>query len=460
MSEEPAAEPRRVFGLATASFVVIASMIGTGVLTTSGYTVRACGSNQWMLLLWIIGGLVAICGALSVAELSTAMPRTGGDYVFLLEAYGPLPAFLSGWVSFLIGFGGPIALSASASARYLLDPWPIAPEVLPIAQRGLATCEILLLAVVHCLGQHSSRRAQAGTTLTKLAVLITLACFGLAAGFGRWRNLFDAPTVTPEIVGGSLFSLVYIAYAYTGWNGAGYIAGEVERPRILVPRAILIGTCGVMALYLALNTFYALALTPTEIESHVIKEPGKPDDTSGIVQIASLAARQLFGGRVSTVVSFALGLTLVASVSAYVLTGPRVALAMAQAGQFPAFAGRTSPKGAPVAATILQVGWAVVLLWCGPFQSVLEYASVGLAMISLLTIGALFVLRRTRPNLERPFRVPFYPVIPGLYMAATALLCGAAMWQKPLEAGMALATIAVGVPAFWIWQTLKRRASA
>ena len=233
----PAEGPR--FGLATATFVVVSSMIGTGVLTTSGFTVYFVGSNQLMLALWVVGGVLALCGALTLCELSAALPRSGGDYVFLSEAYGPLAAFLSGWVSFLIGFGGPIAASASAAANYL--------------------------------------------------------------------------------------------------------AGEVDRPQERMPRAILLGTGLVLALYLALNTAYALALSAADVRAIV----GGPENVNAIAPIAQIAADRLYGHRVADPLSVAIGLTLLASVSAYILTGPRVAYAMARAGQFPEVAGRLSARGTP-----------------------------------------------------------------------------------------------------------------
>jgi APA family basic amino acid/polyamine antiporter len=160
------------FGLATATFVVVSSMIGTGVLTTSGFTVYFVGSNQLMLMLWVLGGLFALCGALTMCELSAALPRSGGDYVFLSEAYGSLAAFLSGWVSFLIGFGGPIAASASGAAKYLLAPLRLDDARAAIAQPALASAAIIALGLVHCMGRGSTIRAQAGMTALKIGILV------------------------------------------------------------------------------------------------------------------------------------------------------------------------------------------------------------------------------------------------------------------------------------------------
>jgi APA family basic amino acid/polyamine antiporter len=444
--------PARRFGVFTATFVVISSMVGSGVLTTSGFTVYNVHSNGLMLGLWVVGGVVAICGALTIAELASAMPRSGGDYVFLLEAYGPLVAFLSGWVSFLIGFGGPIAVTASAASRYVTEPFQMEPAAEAITRQVLATAAIIVLAILHSSGAGASIRTQGVTTVVKLCVLTALAAAGLVAGWGRWSNLKDIPPVDLDLGVAMLFALVYISYAYTGWNGAGYIAGELARPRRQVPAAILLGTGLVVLLYLALNTFYALALSYEDVRS-LVEDGRERPEPSVVAPIASLAAERFFGNIVSRPLSLAVGATLLASLSAYILTGPRVVQAMAAAGQFPAIAAPVSRRtGAPVVATWLQVTWSLILLWSGSFESLLEYSSVGLALISMLTISTIFVLRWKRPELERPFRVPWYPVVPAVYLALTGLLTVAAFARKPVESSLALASILIGVPFYLLWR--------
>ena len=213
------------FGPATATFIVVSSMIGTGVLTTSGFTVAAVGSNQLMLILWVIGGLLAACGALTLCELAAALPESGGDYVFLREAYGPLAAFLSGWVSFFIGFGGPIAAAAAASAKYLLAPLRLETPVATGMELGLASAVIVGLGIVHCLGRQTTIRAQTGMTIVKLVILSGLAVAGLVAGQGGWTHVADRPPLSPGLVVAMGSALVYVSYAYTGCNAAAYVAG-------------------------------------------------------------------------------------------------------------------------------------------------------------------------------------------------------------------------------------------
>jgi basic amino acid/polyamine antiporter, APA family len=440
------------FGLATATFVVVSSMIGTGVLTTSGFTVYFVGSNQLMLMLWVLGGLFALCGALTMCELSAALPRSGGDYVFLSEAYGPLAAFLSGWVSFLIGFGGPIAASASGAAKYLLAPLRLDDARAAIAQPALASAAIIALGLVHCMGRGSTIRAQAGMTALKIGILVVLAVVGLAAGWGRWENLADRPPLTSSLIVSMASSLIYISYAYTGWNGASYLAGEMDRPQERMPRAILLGTGLVLALYLALNTAYALALSAADVRTIV----GGPENVNAIAPIAEIAANRLYGPRVAGPLSVAIGLTLMASVSAYILTGPRVAFAMARAGQFPEVAGRLSVRGAPAIATAMQIAWSLVLLWTASFERILLYSGVGLAIFSMLTVSAVYVLRRRRPDLPRPFRTPGYPLVPAIYLVGTGLLTAAVFYERPVISSISLLSIAAGVPVYYLGTSAAR----
>jgi APA family basic amino acid/polyamine antiporter len=438
-------------------------MVGTGVLTTSGYTVYFAGSNQWMLILWVVGGLVATCGALSLCELSAALPKSGGDYVYLSEAYGPLAGFLSGWVSFLIGFGGPIAVSASAASRYALAPLRLEGPTAALAQRGLATAAILAFAAVHISGRGRTIRVQGGITVVKLGILGLLAAAGLVAGRGHWANLDDRTPLTPGLLVTLASSFVYVSYAYTGWNAASYLAGEVKQPQKMLPRAILFGTGLVLGLYLALNIFYALALSAADVRG-IVESPANRmpagEKVNVVAPIAQLAAERLFGARVSNPLSVAIGLTLLASVSAYVLTGPRVAYAMALAGQFPSLAGRLSPRfETPAAATVLQVAWSLALLWSAKLDQIMVYSGVGLASFSMLTVGSVIVLRVRRPDLPRPFRTPGYPAVPALYLIGTALFIAAVFHDRRDEARYSLGSILAGVPVYYLWVAFRGRSS-
>ena len=219
------------FGLPTATFIVVAGMVGAGVLTTPGYTVARVGSNQWMLFLWILGGITAVCGALTIAELSAALPRTGGAYVYLYEAFGPLPAFLSGWVSFFIGFAGPSAASAFAFAKYTLAPFHTAGEQAVVGERALASAAMLIFAAIHVSGRRRTAHVQGWITALELIGLATFALSGLSIGWSNSANLFDRTPFDGKQAVILMSSMVYVYYAYTGWNSASYLAGESRDPR-------------------------------------------------------------------------------------------------------------------------------------------------------------------------------------------------------------------------------------
>lgn len=447
------------FGLSTATFVVVASMVGVGILTTSGLTVYHTQSNQLMLVLWVVGGVIAVCGALTLAELSAALPRNGGDYVFLYEAYGPVAAFLSGWVSFLIGFAAPSAVAAFAASKFLLAPFHVHPAIELFAQRGLATVSILVFAAVHLSGRRRTAHLQGWITTFTLGFLVLFTVMGLAVGWPHYANFNDRPPLSSSVVHEMVFSLVFVMYGYVGWNSASYLAGEVVNPQRLLPRAILLGTGAVVILYLGLNTVYGLALSASDIQ-RLVHDPSnvlaKPEEA--VEPIARLAAERLFGDRWSNGLSIVVGLTLLSTVSAYVLTGPRVIYAMAVSGQFPALAGRvTARAGTPLAATAMQVACSLLLLWTGTFEKIVVYASVGLAIFSMLSVSSIYVLRITRPDLPRPFRTPGYPVTPAVYIILTAVLSIASFRELPWESSLALLSILGGIPIYYVWQFLVRR---
>lgn len=442
-------ELRRVFGLSTATSVVIASMVGVGILTTSGYILKDTGS-PWMLLgLWALGGLLALCGALTVAELATAMPHAGGEYVYIREAYGRLWAFLYGWVCFVIGFSAPAAIASHAAASYLVSPWmENGSAVTTAATRGLAAFVIIALTAAHLRGQGLGSRVQNACTILKLVLLLMIVVGGVALRRGRFEH-FTADVPESDVPWGILgISLVYVMFSYGGWNAATYIAGEVREPSRLLPRSLLLGCGAVVVLYLLFNGLYVYALPVDEIRtmSYDRVEP-----------IAAVAAERLFGRWIAAPLSLSIGVGLLASVSAFVLIGPRVYYAMARDGLFPAAAGRLSPKtGVPSAAIVSQAVCTLVLVFSGTFKNILTYAGVGLSISSFFVVMAVFVLRVRRPRMERPFRTPGYPLVPLLFLACTVWMIAFAFRSQPLWSSISLASILGGIPVYYLWQAARK----
>jgi basic amino acid/polyamine antiporter, APA family len=444
------------FGLPTATFIVVAGMVGTGILSTSGFTVLDVGSNQWMLWLWVLGGITAISGALTLAELSAALPKTGGDYVYLYEAYGPLPAFLSGWVSFLIGFAVPSAASAFAFAKYTIAPLKLSGPRTVYLEQGLATAALLVFAIVHLSGRRRTARLQGAITGLKICGLLAFACAGLSIGWRNSANLLDLKPADRPLANSLMSSMVYVYYAFTGWNSAAYLAGEIRDAQRRLPWAILLGTVGVTVLYLLLNLVYGLALSAGDVRA-IVDDPSNDIGRDAIAPIAQIAATRLFGPRWSTALSLAFGMMLLSTLSAYVLIGPRVVYAMARAGQFPSIAARlTRGAGTPVVATALQTAVALLLLWTGSFENLIIFAGVGLSIFASLAVSSIYVLRWKRPDLHRPFRTPGYPVTPAVFLVVTGLLTVATAGEHPRVSLYAVLSILAGVPLYYAWQRQSR----
>ena len=437
-------DPRR-FGYWAGHLVVVGSMIGAGILTTSGYTLRDTGNPAALLALWAVGGAVALCGAVTVAELATALPRSGGDYVFVREAFGRGAGFVSGWATFTLGFAAPTAVIAHLALTYLVAPYAATLDaVLPgwcaarVVPAG-ASALILGIGCVHTLGHRHSTRLQGVATGVTAAVLVALGAGGVAFGTGSWAHLSAGGWPTAGQWPALAVGLIYVGYSYAGWNAAAYLAGEVRDPARTLPRCLVGGAATVVVLYLLVNLAYVYALDPVALA-------GESDD--GVKEVAQLAADALFGPAVGRAVAAALGLSLVASVSAYLLTGPRVALAMARDGVFPGFAARLHPtRATPAAAPLTQAAAAAALVWAASFRDLLDYTSVGLAALSGLTVASVFPLRR-RAGLAHPYRLPLYPLPPIAYLLLTGLTVGYAVYQpqRRTAAVLGVGTVLAGVP--------------
>jgi APA family basic amino acid/polyamine antiporter len=324
----------------------------------------------------------------------------------------------------------------------------------------VATALIPTFAAIHVMGRRRTEQVQRWTTAIKLALLGGFALVGLFAGWPNRANLSDLEPLDSRLALGLLSSLVYIYYAYTGWNAASYLAGEIRDPQHILPRAILLGTGVVLLLYMAVNVVYALALSPADIRA-IIDDPANRQGGDAVAPIAELAAKRLFGPGWARPLSVAAGIMLLSNVSAYLLIGPRVLFAMAEAGQFPAMAARLTRRAStPAIATAIQLAVTLILLWVGSVESIILYAGVGLSIFSMLAMSSIFVLRRTRPDLPRPFRTPGYPVTPALYLILTGTMTLAAFAQRPKVSSYALLSILAGVPFYYFWQMIDGRKPA
>ena len=445
----PEKELRRGFGLSTATYVVIASMVGTGILVSPGYMMASLNNYFAIFGLWVLGGLLALCGALCVAELAAALPRAGGEYVYLREAYGPMPAFLSGWTSFFLGFSAPLAVAGYIAALYLLTPFGLVGKETGHLVQATAAAIIVAVTLPNLIGHRQSAWTQNLTTILKLGLFVALVVMAFLFGEGRLANIAEGQSIRKVELGTAATQLFYVMFAYSGWNAASYLAGEVKNPGRILPHALLLGTGLVFVLYLALNLVFAYAVPLGDV------------DFTNAEQVPQLAVENLFGARASSIFSVAVGLTFLATVSAFVITGPRVYYAMAKDGLFPSIAGRISEKGqVPIYAMLAQSLFAIIILFVTDFQNLYRYASVGLSLFALLFIAAVYVLRWRRPGMERPFRVPGYPVVPAIFLAVTLFMTVFAFiqWRKPSV--YSLGSILAGIPVYYVWSLVRRRGKA
>lgn len=434
--------PRR-FGFWTSWFVVIASMVGSGILSNSGAILKITENTSSLLILWALGGLISLAGALTLGELASGFPRVGGDYGYVKEAFGRPWGFVYGWTMVIVGFAAPIALVSYTTASFL---FPVIKTLLPVnvTESGfvmfLASVEIVVLTLSHCISHTHSSWIHNTTTLFNLCVLLGFSTWGLITGPTHAEHFSLGKTLAEVPLTGMGTGFVLVMYAYTGWNAAIYLAGEVKSPEKLLPRSLLLGCLAVTALYLFVNLMYALALPPTAPAQF---------SQSELSRFAEMAIRALLGPKPSQLFSLFISLGAFAALSAYILTGPRIVYAMAKDGLFPAAGGILHRRSdVPVLATLLQGAIALLFLWSGSFESILNYASYGLAVISNLVIAPIFVLRH-RKTFRPPFKVPFYPWTPIFFLIinTTALIAG--FIDQPRSSFLSCLSILAGFPVFY-----------
>ena len=423
------------FSANTATSIVVANMIGTGVFTSLGFQLLDIQSAPVILLLWVIGGILALWGALCYAELGAALPRSGGEYNFLSQIYHPAAGFISGWISTTIGFAAPTALAAITSATYLNAVY----SEVPI--KAVALVLVLLVGLVHLGSRQGSARFQLLFTGLKVALILIFigAAWWYAPGLQeiRWLPVIgDAPLLA---TGGFAIALIYVNYAYTGWNAATYLVGEVDRAADQLPRILLVGTAFVTAIYVLLHVMF-LSVAPMSA-------------MQGKLEIGYVVAEFAFGTDGSRLVGLMLAVLLVSTVSAMVIAGPRALQVIGQDFHALHYLARENRHGIPSVAIVLQTVITSILVVTSTFQAILVFASFTLALNTLLAVLGVAVLRARNPDLERPFRVPWYPWPMVVYVAITLWTLIFVLWERPVEALVGGALIGAG----WLFYLVSKR---
>lgn len=429
-------EPVAFYKPRTAAAVIIANMIGTGVFTSLGFQLLDIQTGFPLLMLWVLGGVAALCGAASYAELGAALPRSGGEYNFLGRIYHPVAGFISGWISAVIGFAAPVAASAIVFAKYFTAALP--GEYGLWTQKGLAVTIVLIATIIHGRSRLGSARFQTLFTALKISLIIVFC----AAGIFLTKDVTEMQ-FTPQAgdfgkmtSGAFAVALIYVSYGYAGWNAATYISGEMKHPQRDLPRVLLIGTGIVMSLYVALN-FVFLRVAP--IEAMLGKE-----------EVGYIAAGYIFGESGARAVGFMLSLLLISTVSAMVLAGPRALQAVGEDFKALSFLGKTNAGGVPRNAIYFQSAITLVFILTSSFEFIVVFAGAVLALNSLLAVIGVFVLRYREPDLPRPYRTWGYPITPLIYIALTVFTLLFVIKTNPAKALFALAIITIGGAFYWL----------
>jgi APA family basic amino acid/polyamine antiporter len=448
VTDRTVAPLERRLGPLDAAAIVVSNVIGGGIFFVPILVAQFVHDSRAMLLVWLLGGAFSFAGAMAYAELAALRPRSGGEYVYLREAFGPLPAFLTGWTSFIAGFSGAIAASAVALAEYLgrffpaaLDATPIMSLPLPLVplivspKNLVALSAIAVLTFAHLRGLGLGRIVQNSLATGKIVALLVFLIVGFSFGAGHAANLGVSGPVEPDRF---LLALIPVMFAYSGWNAASYVAEEIRSPGRNVPIALGLGTLTVIFIYLGLNALYLFALGP--------------DGLANVMgTLADTVAERLFGFVAASVIGTFTIVSLSASISAMILAGPRVYFAMARDGVFFEAMGRVHPRfRAPTVAIIAQAIWSGVLVLSGSLSQLVSYTGFAIVLFSGIAVSSVFVLRRRHPHLERPFRAWGYPWAPGLFVVASGAMVANELWRNPLTSMAGVGLIAAGIPLYWM----------
>lgn len=444
-------------GLLDGTMIVSGSMIGSGIFIVSADIARQVGSPGWLLVVWLITGLLTLTAALSYGELAAMMPKAGGQYVYLREAYGRPLAFLYGWTLFLVIQCGTIAAVAVAFAKFLgvLAPTVNATPFLSLGPLGLSTQQVVAIAVVLGLtavnlnGLTAGKAIQNVFTIAKLGALFALIALGLALGKAGgeyvvepyfWQPVVNGETLAPlallTIVGTAMVGSLFSSDA---WNNVTFTAGEMKDPQRNLPLSLALGTIIVTALYLLANVAFFNAL-----HFEAIQQAAQD-------RVGTAAAQAILGPVGGTLMAIAIMVSTFGCVNGLVLAGARVYYAMARDGLFFRPAGRLSDKGVPAWALGIQAVWASLLTLSGTYGNLLDYVIFAALLFYVLTIGAIFVLRKQRPEAERPYKAIGYPVVPALYMLAASALMLDLLIFKPNYTWPGLGIVLAGLPVYWWW---------
>lgn len=435
----PASDLPRKLGLIDALSITIGVTIGGGIFLVPNLVAQNLNSPAAIVAVWVFAGVISFFGALACAELGCALPATGGQYVYLREAYGPMIGFLCGWSMFTVARTAQVAWLAVTLALYVSFFLPLS----PIESKLLGAGVIVLFAAINYCGVTAAAIVQRIFTFAKVAGLLLI----IASAYW-WTGKAAAP-VAPAA---SLFhtslssfgvALIACVLAYDGWVQITFVAGEIRNPQRNVLWALALGSAACIAIYVAANLAYLRVLSIDEIAASP--------------RVAASVAVHTLGSRGAGLVSLIILISIIGTLNGCFLTSPRVYFAQARDGLFFRKFGEVQPRfQTPGFAIIAQCGWALVLLVTGGYETLVDYAMFALWLSYALMVAGVMILRRTQPNLPRPYRMLGYPVTPVLFLAITAWFLGNMLWTRPLPSLVALLLVVTGLPVYFVWGRKRR----
>ncbi len=426
-------------GLITAITVVSANMIGTGVFTSLGFQVGGIPEPFAIIMLWLLGGVTAMCGAFAYAEISTALPRSGGEYHLLGSIYHPSVGFASGWISLTAGFAAPVAAAAIAMGGYLdgiiAGGVPAAPVTGVEMRTAIAITVVTGVSLVHLLSLRTISRFQTFFTGLKILLIVALIGLGFLCGSGgRVSFAPNAASLQTMLSPPFAVSLVFVMYAYSGWNAATYIAGEIRDPARTIPWSLFLGTGIVIVLYVLINMVFLYTTPMASIE--------------GRVEVGLISAQQFLGPTGGSVMAALIAIGLVSAISSMTWAGPRVTMVMGEDVSFLRVLATKSRNGIPVAGIVLQWALAVLLILTSSFEQVLVYLGFTLSLSTFMTVLGVFVLRFRQPDLPRPYRTWGFPVTPAFFLLVTGWMLVFLLRDRPVESLAGLGTVVLGLGVY------------
>ncbi|HJS48201.1 MAG TPA: amino acid permease [Gemmatimonadales bacterium] len=430
--------PRRL-GLWSAVAVLVGSVIGSGIFRVPAAVAAAVSDPGPVLLTWAFGGLLALCGALTLAELAAALPRSGGVFAYILEAFGPLPAFLFGWSYLAVIRAAALGAIATIFAEYLTRFVPLA----PMQVRYVAAGVIVLVGFFNYVGVARAAAVMNLATVGKFGALALLVVLAFLSGDGDYAH-FTASSGTAVSFSAVATVLVAVMWTYDGWADLSYMGGEVRDPQRTLPRALILGTVAIIAIYMAVNAAYIYLVPLPEM--------------AGAPLIAATAAERipLLGSAGARGIAAVVMLSTFGALNGAMMTGPRIFFAMADRGLFFPSLARVSPRfQSPSVAIWLAVGLGVVYVIFNDFAQLADKFVLGIFPFYTLAVAAVFVLRRRRPDLERPYKVWGYPVVPLLFLVSSVGMVVNALVTRPVDTGITFGIILLGLPVYWVWRRLR-----